>query len=212
GVECLDLYFAATEPDAKGEDVRTVDLKPNGRDILVTDENKDEYLKLYLRYVMLDRCGPQLQQLLVGLFDIIPYEMLMVFDYQELELVLCGIPEIDVNDWEANTQYSIEIATSPVREWFWQIVREFSSEDRARLLQFATGSARVPLQGFKALISYDGQTCPFSLQSIPFSDTAYPRAHTCFNRIDLPLYKSKDQLAQILSLVINLEVTGFTEE
>ena len=42
-------------------------------------------------------------------------------------------------------------ADSPVVQWFWQIVESYSEELRARLLQFVTGSSRVPLQGFKAL-------------------------------------------------------------
>ncbi len=40
---------------------------------------------------------------------------------------------------------------TPVVKWFWQIVESYSEEMRARLLQFVTGSSRVPLQGFKAL-------------------------------------------------------------
>ncbi|RHY33978.1 hypothetical protein DYB32_001254 [Aphanomyces invadans] len=210
-VECLDLTFSCTEL-CQGNKTVEVDLKPNGRNIPVTDENKAEYLALTLRYLMLDRCSAQLHHLLTGLFEIIPQEMLMVFDYQELELVLCGVPDIDVADWRANSVCSPDLVHSPVLEWFWDVVAAMSSEDKARLLQFATGSSRTPVQGFKALVSYDGQLCPFSLQAIPFTDTAYPRAHTCFNRIDLPLYKSKEQLQDILTVVINTEITGFTEE
>jgi E3 ubiquitin ligase SMURF1/2 len=70
----------------------------------------------------------------------------------------------------------------------------------------------VPVQGFKALTSYDGRICHFTLKAVAFPDNAYPRAHTCFNRIDLPLYKSKKELEDVLSLVINMEVTGFTDE
>ena len=138
--------------------------------------------------------------------------MLMVFDYQELELVLCGVPDIDVTDWKENTVASMDLQSSPVLDWFWEAVSEMQCEDRARLLQFVTGSSRVPIQGFKALVSYDDQLCPFTLQGVPYSDTAYPRAHTCFNRMDLPLYKTKDELVEVLSLVINMEITGFTEE
>ncbi|RQM28232.1 hypothetical protein B5M09_010014 [Aphanomyces astaci] len=210
-VDCLALTFSCTEICQRNQIVE-VDLKPNGRHISVTDANKAEYLALTLRYLMLDRCASQLHHLLSGLFEVIPQEMLMVFDYQELELVLCGVPDIDVADWRASSQCSPDLARSPVLGWFWDIVSDFSAEDKARLLQFATGSSRTPVQGFKALVSYDGQLCPFSLQAIPFTDTAYPRAHTCFNRIDLPLYKSKEQLREVLTVVINMEITGFTEE
>lgn len=43
------------------------------------------------------------------------------------------------------------MADSNIVKWFWQAVETFDEERRARLLQFVTGSTRVPLQGFKAL-------------------------------------------------------------
>ena len=75
--------------EAPGE-AAVVDLKPNGRQIEVTDENKREYLDLLLRYRMLDSISDQLSALLKGMFEVIPENLLSVFDYQELELVLCG--------------------------------------------------------------------------------------------------------------------------
>jgi len=40
----------------------------------------------------------------------------------------------------------------PVVKWFWEIIEQhYNQEMRLRLLQFVTGSSRVPLQGFKAL-------------------------------------------------------------
>jgi hypothetical protein len=47
---------------------------------------------------------------------------------------------------------------------------------------------------------------------VPLSVSTYPRSHTCFNRIDLPVYKKKEDMETYLSLVINMEVTGFTME
>lgn len=144
-------------------------------------------------------------------FKVIPQELLLVFDYQELELVLCGVPEIDADDWEKYTIAS-EDFPADLLKWFWDIVRGWTYEERAKLLQYATGSSRVPVQGFKALTSYDGRVCLFTLRAIPYDAHAFPRAHTCFNRIDLPLYTSKEELETHMSLVINLEVTGFTDE
>ena len=89
-------------------------------------------------------------------------------------------------------------------------VRERREEERARLLQFATGSSRLPPLGFKALESNDGHFRSFALMSIGRQLGMWPRAHTCFNRIDLPLYASRDELEGYLTLVINMEITGFT--
>lgn len=49
---------------------------------------------------------------------------------------------------------------TPVVGWFWKIVDSYSEEMRARLLQFVTGSSRVPLQGFKALQGSTGAAGP----------------------------------------------------
>lgn len=210
GVDALCLDFSVTNRKLSGE-IEVIDLKENGRNVTVTDENKHEYVYLRLRHIMLDAFAEQLQHLMAGVFEVIPQELILVFDYQELELVLCGVPSIDVDDWKVHTQVSDEL-TEDVLGWFWETVEGFSDEERARLLQFTTGSSRVPVQGFKALTSYDGRICHFTLKAVPYPENAFPRAHTCFNRIDLPLYKTKKELEEVLSLVINMEVTGFTDE
>jgi len=68
-----------------------------------------------------------------------------------LQLIICGLGKIDVNDWKANTRLKHCTPDSNIVKWFWKAVEFFDEERRARLLQFVTGSSRVPLQGFKAL-------------------------------------------------------------
>ena len=72
----------------------------------VTAENLPQYLESNLRYRMLDRTKPQITELLLGFFDVIPEPALTVFDPNELELMLCGMPSIDMDDWEQNSIYS----------------------------------------------------------------------------------------------------------
>ena len=119
----------------------------------MTDENKDEYISEMLKYRMLTSVSKQLHCFLQGLFEVVPRELLSVFDYQELELLLCGLPDINVEQWAHYTKYEGEFEDQgkdhPVCQWFWQVVADFSQEDRARLLQFATGTSRVPAQGFR---------------------------------------------------------------
>lgn len=67
------------------------------------------------------------------------------------QLIICGLGKIDVNDWKANTRLKHCTPDSNIVKWFWKAVEFFDEERRARLLQFVTGSSRVPLQGFKAL-------------------------------------------------------------
>lgn len=68
-----------------------------------------------------------------------------------LQLIIGGLGKIDLADWKTNTRLKHCTSESNVVRWFWQAVEAFSEERRGRLLQFVTGSTRVPLQGFKAL-------------------------------------------------------------
>lgn len=68
-----------------------------------------------------------------------------------LQLIVCGLGKIDISDWKANTRLKHCTPDSNIVKWFWKAVESFDEERRARLLQFVTGSSRVPLQGFKAL-------------------------------------------------------------
>jgi len=210
---CLD--FTATE-ERMG--VRTVfDLVKGGSTKEVTNNNIIEYLEATLRYHMLARTKPQLTELLLGFFDVVPEPALTVFDANELELILCGLPKIDMDDWEANTIYSGlyegKGRRDRVVEWFWDIIRnDFDQELKARLLQFVTGTSGVPSRGFSVLQGNDGNIKKFAVHGVDTSLFLYPRAHTCFNRIDLPNYSSKKEMYNKLKTAITLSGVGFDME
>lgn len=71
------------------------------------------------------------------------------------QLIVCGLGKIDITDWKSNTRLKHCTPDSNIVKWFWKAVESFDEERRARLLQFVTGSSRVPLQGFKALQGTD---------------------------------------------------------
>ena len=151
---------------------RAPQLKPNGENITVTNDNYKEYVELQMKYRLLKRIKEQVKALLVGFYDVIPEPLLSVFDFQELELLLCGLPEIDMEDWKAHTDYTGEYerkgANHKVVKWFWEVITaDFSEEQRARLLQFVTGTSGVPAQGFRALQGNDGNIRKFTINSIP---------------------------------------------
>jgi hypothetical protein len=97
-----------------------------------------------------------------------------------------------------------------VVQWFWEALRSFSPEQRAQLLQWTTGHARVPVQGFSHLMGRDGVLRRFTLTSVELSQAVYPRAHTCFNRIDIPLYESKEDLIKGFEFVLELGDATFS--
>ncbi|RLN20661.1 hypothetical protein BBJ28_00006090 [Nothophytophthora sp. Chile5] len=209
GVDELGLDFSVTEQVNETEKV-VVDLIPNGRDVAVTDANKLEYLDRRFRHTLFESVGDQLHAFLTGIYEVIPPELLLIFDPEEFDYLLCGSPEIDVADWQANTILSANLENASVTRWFWEIVSHMPNEYRRRLLLFATGSACVPLSGFRGLTSYDGRLCPFNLKGVPYRTTQYISSHACFNRLDLPLYRSKRELKGMLYATLDTDLTGFT--
>ncbi|XP_054165031.1 E3 ubiquitin-protein ligase SMURF2-like [Oppia nitens] len=207
----FDMTFAVNH-DSFGE-LQVHELKPNGRDIMVTEENKKEYVKLYVNFRFTHGIEHQFQALHKGFCELIPQHLLNQFDEKELELVIGGLGKIDLDDWKANTRLKHCNSESNIVKWFWRAVEEYSEERRARLLQFVTGSSRVPLQGFKALQGSTGAAGPrhFTIHLIDTDTVNLPKAHTCFNRIDIPPYESYEKLYEKLTQAIE-ETCGFAVE
>ncbi|ETN37662.1 uncharacterized protein HMPREF1541_07285 [Cyphellophora europaea CBS 101466] len=186
---------------------KIVDLIPDGRNIPVTEENKREYVQKLVEYRLTGSVSEQLEHFIRGFHDIIPAELVAIFDEQELELLISGLPEIDVDDWKANTDYHNYNANSPQITWFWRIVRAMSNEERAKLLQFITGTSKVPLNGFKDLEGMQGTT-RFSVHREP-NLNRLPTSHTCFNQLDLPAYDNQESLKTNIMKAINLGADYF---
>ncbi|XP_026320395.1 E3 ubiquitin-protein ligase NEDD4 isoform X6 [Hyposmocoma kahamanoa] len=191
----LYLTFAVDE-EQLGQTLQR-ELKPGGANIPIDNDNKDEYIKLVIQWRFVNRVQEQMLAFLEGLGQLVPLPLLKIFDENELELLLCGIQHIDVKDWRSNTLYKGDYhANHLVVQWFWRVVLSFSNEMRSRLLQFVTGTSRVPMNGFKELYGSNGPQL-FTVEKWG-TPANYPRAHTCFNRIDLPPYESYQQLREKL--------------
>lgn len=121
----------------------------------------------------------QTKAFLDGFNEVVPLEWLHYFDERELELMLCGMQEIDIDDWQRNTVFRHYTRNSKQVQWFWQaryphishcsywvilttnlvsfalhlqFVRAMDNEKRARLLQFVCGTCKVPVGGFAELM------------------------------------------------------------
>ncbi|KAG9343015.1 hypothetical protein JZ751_015233 [Albula glossodonta] len=186
------------------------ELKPNGRNIPVTEDNKKEYVRLYVNWRFMRGIEAQFLALQKGFNELIPQHLLKPFDNKELELIIGGLGKIDLSDWKANTRLKHCVADSNIVKWFWQAVESFDEERRGRLLQFVTGSTRVPLQGFKALQGSAGPRL-FTIHLIDANTDNLPKAHTCFNRIDIPPYETYDKLYEKLLTAVE-ETCGFAVE
>jgi len=186
----------SVEVEAFGE-MQTVDLIENGRNIPVTEDNKHEYVRLITEHRLVGAVQEQLENFLKGFHDIVPAELVSIFSEQELELLISGLPDINVDDWKNNTEYHNYTAASPQIQWFWRAVRTFEKEEQAKLLQFVTGTSKVPLNGFKELEGMNGFS-KFNIHRDYGSKDRLPSSHTCFNQLDLPEYETYEDLRKAL--------------
>jgi E3 ubiquitin-protein ligase HUWE1 len=170
----------AIETDDFGEK-QVIDLIPGGRDIPVTQENKEQYVQRVVEYRLVESVREQLDNFLKGFHEIIPRDLISILNEQELELLISGLPEIDVDEWKNNTEYHNYSASSSQIQWFWRAVRSFDKEERAKLLQFVTGTSKVPLNGFKELEGMNGVS-KFNIHRDYGNKDRLPSSHTCFNR------------------------------
>lgn len=209
--EVIDTTFSV-EHDSFGV-IKVHELKKNGKNIPVTELNKKEYVKLYVTYRFMHGIEQQFLALQKGFNELIPQTLLKAFDERELELVIGGLGTIDLEDWRLNTRLKHCTLETQQVTWFWKIVEAYSEEMRARLLQFVTGSSRVPLQGFKALQGSTGAAGPrlFTLHLVDVDVANLPKAHTCFNRLDLPPYPSEEKMNDKLTQAVE-ETCGFAVE
>ncbi|XP_062836274.1 NEDD4-like E3 ubiquitin-protein ligase WWP1 isoform X2 [Anolis carolinensis] len=206
--ECnLEMYFCV-DMELLGK-VTSHELKPGGSNLLVTEENKEEYIGLMAEWRFSRGVQEQTKAFLDGFNEVVPLQWLQYFDEKELEVMLCGMQEVDLADWQRNTVYRHYTRNSKQIIWFWQFIKEADNEVRMRLMQFVTGTCRLPLGGFAELMGSNGPQ-KFCVEKVG-KETWLPRSHTCFNRLDLPPYKSYEQLKEKLLFAIE-ETEGFGQE
>ncbi|XP_032639464.1 E3 ubiquitin-protein ligase HACE1 isoform X3 [Chelonoidis abingdonii] len=204
----LELTFSV-ETDVFGA-MEEVPLKPGGASILVTQDNKAEYVQLVTELRMTRAIQPQINAFLQGFHMFIPPSLIQLFDEYELELLLSGMPEIDVSDWIKNTEYTSGYEREdPVIQWFWDVVEELTQEERVLLLQFVTGSSRVPHGGFAHIMGGSGLQ-NFTIAAVPYTRNLLPTSSTCINMLKLPEYPSKEILKNRLLVALHCGSYGYT--
>jgi len=175
-----------------GSGVSVVDLLPGGADILVTYERRFEYADLLENY-RLHEFDQQLAAMRRGFGTIVPLRLMPLFTWQEAEVLVCGSPEIDLDELKRNTAYQgYSGEDDPTIRYFWTVMKEWGHKERSKFIQFAWGRQRLPRPGRwsrRMLLSYR-------------ASEGMPVAHTCFFHVELPKYTSLEQARKMLGLTI----------
>ncbi|CAG9769467.1 unnamed protein product [Ceutorhynchus assimilis] len=186
--------------DVWGE-ITTLELKPNGSNIPVTQENKEEYVKLYVDYIFNKSVESQYLSFHDGFMKVCDGRVLQLFHSQELMSIVVGNENYDWHALEEAAEYRNGYKSSdPTIRYFWEVLHEMSLEDKKNFLLFLTGTYRIPIKGMKAI----------KIIIQPTSDEKFlPVAHTCFNLLDLPRYRTKERLKYKLMQAIQ-QTQGFS--
>ncbi|KAJ5550555.1 hypothetical protein N7535_001502 [Penicillium sp. DV-2018c] len=176
---------------------------PSEEAALVTNQNRDQFVKDYIFWLTDKSIRPQFEAFQRGFNTCLDRSALSIFSPEALKTVVEGIQSIDMKELEVHAQY--EGGYSPrhrLIQDFWSIVQEYPNEKKARLLKFVTSSDRVPVNGVSSIM--------FFIQKNGVGDLRLPTSLTCFGRLLLPEYSSKEVLSEKLDKALeNDEGFGF---
>jgi len=173
----------------------TRELVPNGDDIIVDDQNKKDFVKRVCKMKLRDEIGEELAAFTRGFNLIIPSEFFSFFSPSEVQILIAGVPTIDFNELKATSTYSDYKASDNIITWLWEIVSEFSQKELASFVFFISGSIKIS----HGLLKDE----PFHFRKYYTSlEGTLPIAHTCYREMEIPEYKTKEELRQKLLLAI----------
>ena len=182
----------------------TRELRKNGAQIPVTNENRLVYISYVARHRLQIQPHLQTSAFLRGLGAMIQPSWLSMFNQSELQtLIGGGSSEIDISDLRRNTLYGgvymigDDNEEHPTVKMFWRVMQSFSDAERRKVLKYVTSTPRAPILGFKQL------NPPFSIRDSGSEQTRLPSTSTCVNLLKLPIYNDEALLRRKLEYAIN---------
>ena len=204
----LEVYYSLEMKDVYNH-THSLELVNKGREIPLT--NIDDYIKKRINF-MIGLYEPFIKEIRDNIYAYFSKEVITSFTSDEFELILNGRPFIDIEEWKIFTEYNEPYnANHYIIKWFWDILKDLNQKELSNILLFSTGSGRVPLGGFAVLESNRGNISRFRIEMSPYEKgfKNFIKAHTCFNRIDIPLYKNKEEMVEMIKFIANQEILGF---
>ena len=191
--ENLDINFSVID-DKFGEKV-VIELKPDGENIPVDLDNKNEYIDLYINWFFNESIKEVFKSFEKGFYRVFNRDLSKILSPEELELIICGTQILDFKELKKVCRYEEYTEDSETIKDFWDIVLQFGEEDKKKFLSFVTGCDRAPIDGLGSL--------PLTISNGGTDLKQLPSAHTCFNNLILPNYKNKEILKKNLLIAIN---------
>ena len=191
--EELETDFTVTD-DKFGEKL-IIPLKPNGENILVDLDNKEEYVNLYIDWYFNKSIQDNFNSFEKGFYKVFSRNVSKILSPEELELIICGSQVLDFSELKSACHYEEYTKDSETIKYFWEVLLEFNEEEKKKFLSFVTGCDRAPIDGLGSLT--------ITISNGGSGTNQLPSAHTCFNNLILPNYKNKELLRKKLHIAIN---------
>ncbi len=124
--------------------IRTINLREregiSGEEDMVTNFNREEYVSLYVEYILNKSVETQFEAFNRGFRRVCGGAALDLFTAAELELLICGNPVLDFNALQKGTRYEDGYdGTEEVIALFWEVLHSFDEEDKRKFLKFMSG-------------------------------------------------------------------------
>ncbi|KAG5897066.1 hypothetical protein JTB14_025882 [Gonioctena quinquepunctata] len=165
----------------------------------ITYENRLEYIRLALNF-RLHEFDEQVKAVRDGMSRVVPVPLLSLFSGYELETMVCGSPDIPLTLLKSVATYKGVDASAPLIQWFWEVMEEFTNQERSLFLRFVWGRTRLP----RTIADFRGRDFVIQiLDKYSPPDHFLPESYTCFFLLKMPRYSCKHVLQQKLKYAIH---------
>ena len=178
----LDLNFVI-----KNSNESDIELIKNGKEIEVTQKNLEKYINLS-KSMRIDEINTQIEYIKKGLFSAIKKNIIQILTWNQLEEMVCGKINLDIDDFKEHTVYQGYKGDEQIIKWFWEWLINAKEEEKIKYLKFVSGRTRLPKSG----IGYE-YTHTITQVSI---NNKFPKSSTCFFTLKLPNYDSQKEFIE----------------
>ena len=198
--------------------VKEIELIPNGNNINLRNDNKDLFIEKVIYYETLYKYEEQIERIKKGFFSIIGDKICKIFKPEEFSFQLSGQTIIDLEDWKKNTIYKGHYnQNNKTIQLFWEVLSELSQNELFNFFHFCTSSIHVPIDGFNGLKGVNNKIQKFTIEpkltlildDSKNNDFKLIEAKTCFNRILLPEYSTKEEMKKAFDIILGNDTSFF---
>ena len=211
GNKDLEKYNFTWKIKDENNKVKEIELIENGKNILLNDDNKFQFIEKVIYKETIAPYEEQIKYFHQGIFPILDDNLKGIFTIDELNFLFHGQSDIDIKDWQENTDYKGEYNENhKVIKMFWDKIKKLKSEELSKFLEFSIGLSNIPIDGFGALKGIEKKIAKFTIEPyINYSDEDDSKyefrpieSRPNFNRLILPEYPNNKEMDKAFDIIL----------